>query len=154
MGFAMWNIDADPNFEPDYTGSNEYWEQMFPPDPTLNGFIRWKRSSTGVHMAERRAAIRNRGRADWVEQHGADPDAWPLAHPPLLIWVPSVYIGVCARCYWLNYMGSTGDASAEDAIKHSAEHGADREALERWGRPLKVWRDPRLKDVPPDQWVR
>ena len=149
----MDDATADQNHELNDTVADEYWQQIFTRDLSRGKYVTWMQNNAARSWTQRLARIRNGARADWVEQHRPDPEAWPLPHPPVVIWMPYSYVALCAGCYWLNHRVDNGAQAAGAALLHSLEHCDDPSALHRWGRPLKVWHDPRIADRPPEDWV-
>jgi hypothetical protein len=131
-------------------GWETYHEQMFDLSEAPNAFIRWKILSSGVNLARQLAGARNRGRAAWVAEHGQDPDAWPLPHPPAVLWMPTVASAACLRCLWLGYRGvGDPDEAAAAARGHAAEYVTADSAAARLllREPLPVWQ----RDDPYDE---
>ena len=149
----MCEFPADPDFDDDDTGADEYWERLFPPGHDRGTYFEWFRTNGARSWCQRIAVLRNEGRAHWIEQHGCNPVNWPLPHPPVVIWMPYTYVALCAGCYWLNHRVDNGAQAAGSTLLHTLEHCDDPADLERWGRPLKVWHDPRIEDRPPEDWV-
>jgi hypothetical protein len=81
---------------------------------------------TAVRLWERRAEAL----AAYVEEHGADPTAWPVAHPPMVLKVTEVAHAACLGCTWLGDSCDPDDphalhrlrwASQEHSIRGSSE---------------------------------
>lgn len=126
----------------DPSGSVQYHEQMFDLSTAESGFVRWKIQSTGVNISQQLAGARNRGRAEWLDKHGRDEAAWPLAHPPAVLWMPDTAWAACLRCYWLDNSVRKVSEAAASARRHSAQHinPHDTIALRHLAKQLKVWR--------------
>lgn len=126
----------------DDAGWEDYHGQMFNLTPAPNTFIAWKRQSTGVNVARGLMAARNRGCAAWIADHGDDPDAWPLLHPPAVLWMPFAATAACLRCTWVHGPSALSvDEAAVLARGHSEAHlpDSDQVTLLLW-RQLPVWR--------------
>lgn len=124
----------------DETGWERYHEQMFDLAAAPNGFVRWKIQSTGVNIARQLAGARNRGAAAWRTEHGDDPDRWPLAHPPAVVWMPYAASAACLRCLWIDHTVSRPDQAAAAARRHSLKYLPEgSEAVRLLLDPLRVW---------------
>lgn len=123
----------------DESGWEEYHRQRYDLAGARDGFSRWKIQSSGVNVARQLASARNRGLAAWVRRHGPDPDVWPLAHPPAVLWLPSVAQSACLRCWWLGEVSSSADAAAVAARRHALQRGAEDSSVKHLLDPLAVW---------------
>ena len=149
----MGDSPAGRNSARDQTAADEYWNRLFPLGRDRGAYFEWFRTNGARSWCQRMATIRNRARSDWIDQHGSDSAAWPLPHPPVVVWMPHSYTALCAECYWMNHRVNNGEEAGEAAIAHSLSRCHDEGALMRWGRPLKVWHDTRAKEKPPAEWV-
>lgn len=126
----------------DDTGWEDYHRQMFDLTPAPSAFIRWKRMSTGVNIARGLMGARNRAVKAWVAEHGVDTEAWPLAHPPAVLWMPHAATAACLRCTWVHGpQVLTVDDAAALAREHAEAHlhGTKHAAL-ALAAPVRVWR--------------
>ncbi len=124
----------------DESGWEHYHPQMYDVAQAENDFIRWKMLSSGVNTARQVASARNGALKGWMRQYGEDPSSWPLAHPPAVLWQPSVARAGCLRCWWLDPSCSTADGAAASARRHCFEHlQADVVGLDLVLAPLRVW---------------
>ena len=97
-----------------------YFRQLWPSYLTpRSGFIAWKHCTTGVHIAETLWDLRQGLRGEWILSHGSNPETWPIAHPPAVLWMPYIAHAACLRCSWL---GEGGDSSLEVASRNAKEH--------------------------------
>ena len=102
-----------------------------------SGFIAWKYSTTGKRMAEACGSAREVLRGQWIHQHGSDPEGWPIAHPPAVLWKPCVADSACLRCTWLGEgSDSTPQAAGLRAREHSIAEGSNRRAVGRMRVPI------------------
>ncbi len=138
----------------DETGWEAYHRQMFDLSKVTNAFHRWKVNSTGVNMARTRRGIRNRARAAWIAEHGTLTAGWPLAHPPVVLWVPDVADPACLGCDWLGPGSFDPNLTGNHARHHATAHlpeGAARPVL--LDAPLRVWRRDDPWDDPGPDWA-
>ena len=117
------SYDYRPAHPPWWPGSEdgyeEYHRALFVLTAQTTAFNRWKTMTTGINIARQLAGARNKGRAAWVREHGADVEGWPLPHPPAVVWFPSTAYAACLRCWWLGESGEAGLA-ASSARRHAA----------------------------------
>lgn len=129
-------------------GWQEFHQQMFDLSSAPSSWIRFKMLSTGVNIARQLLAARNRGRAAWVERWGSDPVAWPLAHPPVVLWLPYSATAACLRCLWIDDAPRSPEDAAASAREHARSLGDVRpEGEELLTQPLAVFR----RDAPWDE---
>lgn len=123
----------------DETGHEQYHRQMYGVlDHVDDQWTRYKIMTTGLNMARKHVAARNRGRADWTARHGPDPDAWPMPHPPGVVWIPDSFAAVCFRCLWID----DDAADLDDAERLAREHALSfltRPFPALLREPLMVW---------------
>ncbi len=125
-------------FVPDSEPWAPYFRTLFPDYlRPRSGFIAWKYSTTGRRMAKRLWAAREVLRGQWIHQHGSDPEGWPIAHPPAVLWKPYVADSACLRCTWLGEVSdSTPQAAGLRAREHSIAEGSNRQAVDRMRVPI------------------
>ena len=113
-------IIARPTWIPTTESWAPYFRQLWPSYLTpRSGFIAWKHCTTGVHIAETLWGVRQSLRREWILSHGSNPENWPIAHPPAVLWMPCVAHSACLRCSWLDI---GGDSSLEGVSQHAKEH--------------------------------
>ena len=125
---------------PDWSGWEVYHEQMFDVSKARSGWIAWKINSTGVNIARQLVATRNAARLGYLAEHGPLEAAWPLPHPPAVLWMPHFAHAACLGCLWL-MDGERGDAASAGAAAraHARERAPGRAELEQLlERPLPV----------------
>lgn len=132
---------ADPPWWPgDESGYDEYHRQLYTITPATSGFVRWKITSSGMNVARQLAGARNMGRAVWEREHGADPAAWPLPHPPAVLWMPHIARAACLRCMWLGDSAGDPGAVAGAARRHAASFLPEASpAPPLLLQPIRVW---------------
>ncbi len=102
------------------TGHEEYhWQMYGDRGESGDAWTRYKILTTGLNVARKHVAARNRGRADWIVRHGSDPDAWPMPHPPGVVWIPERFAAVCLRCLWLDYHAPFHADAEHSAREHA-----------------------------------
>ena len=129
-----------PSFVPTDEPWAEWYRQRFPGwSSPATPWARYGYASTYRNTAiglwhDRQVAI-----DAWVADHGADPSAWPLAHPPLILQAGGLDHAACAGCTWVDptpWSEQDEDVCAEVAIAHAVAHGADPEVVEALGLPV------------------
>jgi hypothetical protein len=125
----------------DETGSTEYHEQMFTITDETPGFVRWKILSAGLSVARSLAAARNHGRASWIAEYGADPSAWPLLHPPTVLWIPDSATAACFGCLWIDHRVSRPVDAGRAARQHASEFvtQSTEAGQQLLAGPIRVW---------------
>jgi hypothetical protein len=87
----------------------DYYRSLFPGyTHPRSGFDAWKYKTTAVAITEGLWEVRERAVRRWKRIHGLDPGAWPVAHPPAVLWIPWIAHGACVTCTWIDVDG-TGD---------------------------------------------
>lgn len=119
------------------TGPAAYHRQLFRRSDRTSGFARWKIESTGQPVARQLAVARDRAHTAWVAQHGPDPEAWELRHPPVVLWVPSSASPACLGCWWIGPSSPDPTTAAAASRQHAAAPAL---------RPVTVW------TAEPGQW--
>lgn len=132
---------AHPPWWPgDESGYQDYHRQRYAISSTTSGFARWKILSSGINICRQLAGARNLGRATYIREHGPDQTAWPLPHPPAVLWTPAMAHAACLGCMWLG--DSSGDAgeAAGSARRHAASFlPPSGPGLRLLLEPLPVW---------------
>lgn len=146
---------AHPPWWPgDERGYSEYHRRRYTLTSRTTPFDRWKIRTTGVNVCRQLAGARNLGRAAWEREHGADPDDWPLAHPPAVLWIPYIAHAACLRCWWLGDSSADAGQAASSARRHAAaflESGGA--GLDLLLKPLPVWHRALDADVDAPRWA-
>lgn len=139
--------------EADDTGWEVYHHAMFTLDHVTDpfarrrvendGFRRWKVASVGVNVARQYAVARNRRRPRVAGRARATPAAWPLPHPPAVLYSGSPAAG-CLRCLRFDHRCSGRPVVEEAAREHAREHlptGRGRwEAARLTDAPFPLWK--------------
>lgn len=113
----------------------DYYLQLFPGHTNpRTAFDSWKYASTAVNVTVQLWETRERGRQRHVAEFGADPDAWPTAHPPIVLWLPEAYFPACLGCAWIS-RSSVTDLAGTAARGHAAAPGTD---ISRVNQPVPV----------------
>jgi hypothetical protein len=105
----------------------DYYRVLYPgaARPRSN-FDAWKYATTAVDIARALWGSRERALLYWEAGLGPDPCAWPLAHPPVVLWSPYIARGACLACTWID-LEATSDLrrAGRRARKHSISAGDD-----------------------------
>ena len=105
----------------------DYYRLLYPgaARPRSN-FDAWKYATTAVDIARALWGSRERALLHWEADLGPDPGAWPLAHPPVVLWSPYIAHGACLACTWISAgAGSDLRRAGRRARKHSISAGDD-----------------------------
>jgi hypothetical protein len=133
----------------------DYHKQMFPSfySDDTSPFLRWKAGSTGANIAQGLWEARERQRQLWQARFGDDPEAWPIAHPPVVLWMPYAADAACLACTWIT-PGAFGDPrlAGNEARAHALAHGADASLIQRLRVPVSSRRGPTYPPCPMS-WV-
>jgi hypothetical protein len=104
----------------------EFYRNMFPGHVRPRSpFAAWKYASTAVNVASNLWQARERARRRYEATHGKNPDSWPIAHPPLILWMPDAYDPACLRCAWTARSPGGAAGAGLAARQHSLQHGGD-----------------------------
>lgn len=131
-------------------GWGAYHRVMFPDfeSRVTSGFIRWKILSTGVDIAAGLWEARERERQAWEDEHGSDPDRWPISHPPVVLWQPHAAHAACLRCLWFDDSSGNIRVAGRLAREHAIGEGADTTAMRRWKVPVASRSGPSYSPAP------
>lgn len=107
----------------------DYYRAMYPrhAEPA-SALLSWKYRTSAVGIAKNAWTACERAREDWCARYGADVSAWPLDHPPVVLWLPLIYYGACLRCTWIDVRKTRRDevkVAGREARKHAISMGAD-----------------------------
>lgn len=140
---ADWVVDLPPAvvgqvFIPPPEPWADYFRQLFPGHAHPESeFDAWKYASTGVNVTRALWDARERIRAQWESEQGSDPSAWPVVHPPLVVWMPMAANPACLQCTWIgSSTGSSVELAGSHARDHSIEHGSDADTVRRLQVPI------------------
>jgi len=112
-------------FNPTDEAWADYYRQMFPGhEHPGSAFAAWKYATTAVDVAVTCWEAREKGRVDWVAEHGSDSAAWPVLHPPFVLYLPQLYWAACLGCTWVLRGGRDPSTAQALAAGHTAESGA------------------------------
>lgn len=134
--------------EGDQALADVYHRTLWDVESVEDPFVRWMMRSTGMKIARGLAQARGRALAAWTAEHGEESEAWPLPHPPAVLWTPSVANAACLGCTWLARCDHTARGCAREARRHATGSikGLNEYQEGLLTEPLTVWRT----DGPPD----
>lgn len=82
------------------TSWGPYYDALHPPG-TVHMMTAWKLVRGWMAYAEMLWQQREELRRSYEENHGSDPELWPVRHPGVLLGAKAA----CLGCHWLHYGG-------------------------------------------------
>ena len=127
-------------FRPTTEDWADYYRQLYPGHANpQSGFQVWKYATTAVDITRGFWVARERARATWEAEHRDDASAWPISHPPVVLWLPAIAKAACLACTWIDPNGDADPSVVgEIARRHSIGHGADLESVRRLRVPISA----------------
>jgi hypothetical protein len=145
---------VQPSFRPTTEIWADYYRQLYPGHiHPRNSFDSWKYATTAVGVAEQLWEARERARLRWESENGDSPPDWPVAHPPVVLWLPMVANAACLVCSWIaRGSDATVESAGHIARDHSVEHGSDRDTVRQHRVPISE-RDGPIDEALEQTWV-
>jgi hypothetical protein len=102
-------------------------------------YVQWMGQTFTHNLSMTLWGVRERARNVWITALGSAFDAWPVAHPPVVLFVPSMGTAACLGCTWVDRK-SFSEAklliATARARRHSVECGSPEENLEDMDVPI------------------
>ena len=93
--------------------------EWYGPKPS-DGYGRWMWQTANRRIVDALWADREQQLADYVTQHGADHDNWPVRHPPITLLFPmESHTPACVGCTWRGDTRWSREEAADAAATHS-----------------------------------